>query len=367
MTTIDHREKEVLSVDRDAGDAPDFTDASEHPRLRIPFSVSIDGRSYEGVTLSMVGARIAGIAPANWAGASKLAIFRFNFNGFWLSLPIDVVVASSDSETGAIALRFRDPTGQHMPQIRYLLNCWIAGDHVSLNGLIGLPAPSPKGNAASPDAVQLPRSAALARVVGTLGVGLASVALFVLTATAVNNRLFVTEVNAPAFTQRQGLTMKATTSGQIDFIDASAASGQPAYSILASTGVAVTVSMPCDCEVTTTGIERGATVLVGQPIFHVSKRGAPLVVQAGLTGPELRRLAEGATIEVETPGGQKVDASVIVDRAFASSSEVLPITLVPLQPLQDVQPGTPVVVRLDSSPGWVRAMTDSLSLLRGTK
>jgi len=37
MTTIDHREKEVLSVDRDAGDAPDFTDASEHPRLRIPF------------------------------------------------------------------------------------------------------------------------------------------------------------------------------------------------------------------------------------------------------------------------------------------------------------------------------------------
>ncbi|CAN7666392.1 hypothetical protein [Rhizobium sp. LjRoot258] len=367
MTTIDHREKEVLSVDKDAGETPDFADASEHPSLRIPFSVAIDGRAYEGVTLSMVGARIAGIAAANWAGASKLALFRFNFNGFSLSLPIDVVVASSDSETGAIALRFRDPTGQHMPQIRYLLNCWIAGDHVSLNGLIGLPSVREKENTSTSEAVRRPGSAALARIVGTLSVGLASIALILFTATALNNRLYVTEVNAPALVQRQGLTMKATASGQIDFINPSAPSGKPAYSILASSGVAVTVSMPCDCEVQTTGIERGATVLVGQPILNVNKHGAPLVVQSSLTGPELRRLAGGATAQIETRDGRKVDANVLVDRAGAPTGELLPVTLVPIESLPDVPPGTPVVVRLDGSPGWVRAMTNSLSYFRGTK
>jgi hypothetical protein len=366
MTTIDHREKEVPSVDKGAGDVPDFEEANEHPRLRIPFSVTIDGRAYEGVTLSMVGARIAGIAAANWAGAAKLAIFRFNFKEFWLSLPIDVTVASSDSETGAMILRFRDPTGQHMPQIRYLLNSWLAGDQITLNGLLGTPGAGQGEATSTPKGALQPGNAVLAKVAGTLGISLATIGLIAFIASGLSNRLFVTDVDGPAVVQRQGLTMKATTSGQIDFINLNAAAGQPVYSILSSNGVSLTASMPCDCDVIPAGIERGSTVLLGQPILDANRRDAPLIVQSTLTGPELRRLGGGATAEIETPGGSRIEAKVVLDRTATGPGGPLPVTLLPIRPL-DATPGTPVVVRLDNSPELLRSMKAGLSYLWGSK
>jgi len=366
MTTIDHREKELLSVDKLTGDTPDFAEANEHPRLRIPFSVTIDGRAYEGVTLSMVGARIAGIAAANWAGATKLAIFRFSFKEFWLSLPIDVTVASSDSETGAIALRFRDPTGQHMPQIRYLLNSWLAGDHVTMNGLLGVKEVAESDSTSAPKTALKSGNAILAKVGGILGISLATVGLFAFIATALSNRLFVTQVEGPAVVHRQGLTMKATASGQIDFINLDAAAGQPVYSILSSTGVSVTASMPCDCEATLAGIERGATVLAGQPILDATRRDAPLIVRSSLTGPELRKLAAGATAEIETTGNSRVEAKIVLERTATNPGEPLPVTLFPAQPLE-LPPGRPVVVHLDNSPEFLRFLKAGLSHLWGSK
>lgn len=362
MTTFDQREHidSPPPTDAERDSLLDLADGNEHPRVRLPFSVTIEGRSYEGSVLSMVAARVTGIVGANWPGAHKLAIFRFNFGSFWMSLPIDVTISAADSKTGAVTLRYRDPTGQHMPQLRYILNSWLAGDHVDVNGMLVAESSLPKGKNTAHKVAQS-GSSRLSKLLGTCVVAAASAALFVFAASVLSERLFVTDVEAPAIAYRQGSTMTATTGGQLDFIDTHAAVGKPAYSILASTGVAVTATMPCDCDVETAGLAKGGTVIAGQPVLFVSESGAPMIVRTAFTGSDFRHVADGAKVTIETADGGSVPAKVEVDREAIGDGQSASVVLVPLQPVSGLQPGSPVAVRLDATPQWLRTIRSGIS------
>ncbi|KQV70457.1 hypothetical protein [Rhizobium sp. Root1220] len=363
MTTFDQLDHNPspTSSDADRDSLLDFTDGTEHPRVRLPFSVTIDGRSYEGSLLSVVAASATGIVGANWPGAHKIAIFRFNFGSFWLSLPIDVTILAADSKTGAVTLRYREPTGQHMPQLRYILNSWLAGDLIAINGLLVAESSRPKGKLSASVAEQS-RSAWLSKVLGACVVTVASAGLFVVAAWLLSDRLFITDVEAPAVVYRQSLTMTATAGGQLDFLDAHAALGKPAYSILASSGVAVTATMPCDCNVETAALVKGGTVVAGQPVLFVSKPGAPLVVRTAFTGADFRHLAVGATAIIATSSGTSSPAKVEIDREAIGNGQSAAVTLVPLQQVPGLQSGSPVSVRLDSTPQWLRSIRNVISI-----
>jgi hypothetical protein len=368
MTTLDHLEQDRASRKADTSfdtGLLDLTEGNEHPLVQLPFSVLIDGRAYEGVTISMVGAKVAGLAAAYLNSLNKIAIFRFNFGGFWISLPIDVAVTSADSEKGSLTLRFREPTGAHMPQLRYLLNSWLAGDHVSLDGMIEAKSRLPKPGSSHPADGSAGRGRLVRRIFGTIIVAGASVALIALVGSIVGERFFVSDVSGASLVYRQGATLAATASGQVDFIDPAAGAGKPAYSILAANGISVTVAMPCDCNVEAIGIEKGATVLAGEPLMFLSSKDAPLLVRSTFDARNMQELATGAVAEIELGDGRNIPARTEVDRVALSlqkgATETIPVNLLPVEPLPDTTAGQPVKVRLDRTPEWLKTVRRSLS------
>ena len=105
--------------------APDFAGHGEHPVIRIPFNVVINGRSFQGNGLSIVGAEATGLIDPQLHGRVQVVMLVFNFlPGYSISLPIDAAIGAGSPEAGTVTLRFLEPTGPHLPQLRYILNSY---------------------------------------------------------------------------------------------------------------------------------------------------------------------------------------------------------------------------------------------------
>jgi mannuronan synthase len=371
MTTVDHlnheREREyAVAGFGNAEQGPDIIEDNEHPFIQLPFSVGIDGRTYEGTAISMVGARVAGLASRHLVGLGKFAVFRFNFDGFSIALPIEVKVASESVETGQLNLKFREPTGPHMPHLRYILNSWLAGDYVHMNGVID--APRKTGTVSRvPGAQRVRQAGGFKRFLGALLVGSASLALLIVAANAIGKRLFISEVGGISMVDKSTTPLRATVGGQLAFVDPHAAMGKPAYSILASNGVSVTVAMPCDC-VIDKSVENGATVSPGEALMLLSKKDAAPIVHSNFNASDLRLVAAGAIPKIELPSGETTPARVEIDPfAFAAGqnpASTITVSLLPTKPIDDAFIGRPVNVRLDSTPAWVTAAVKRLKSSR---
>ena len=366
MMTVDRlaQEREWRFTANDAGDhselGSDFAEAHEHPFVQLPFSVSIDSRTYEGVEISMVGARVAGLVAKGMAGLNKLCIFRFNFDGFAIGLPIEVRVTSQNTETGQLYLQFREPTGQHMPHLRYIINSWLAGEYVHLDGVIE--ARRRTGVSSHASEARIRRKSRFRQFLGALLLGFATLALVCVAANAISERFFISDVTGVSIVDRITTPLRATIGGQLAFIDPNAAKGKPAYSILASNGTSVTVAMPCDCA-TEKSVENGATVSPGEPLMLLSNKDAGVLVRSSFDASDLRLVATGAAPEIELPNGETVTARVEIDRlalAAGPPDGAINVQLLPTKPLSDDLVGRPVYVRLDSTPAWIVRLIDRL-------
>jgi alginate biosynthesis protein Alg44 len=362
MTTVDHlnQERERTYAANGFGTAeqrPDLIEDNEHPFIQLPFSVGMDGRSYEGTAISMVGARVAGLANRHLVGLSKFAAFRFNFDGFSIAIPIEVKVTSESLETGQLTLKFCEPTGPHMPHLRYILNSWLAGDYVHMNGVIDAPRKS-ASVARAPGAQRVRQAGRFRRLLGALLVASASLVLALVAANALGKRIFIAEVAGVSIVDKSTTPLKATVGGQLAFVDRHAAMGKPAYSILASNGGSVTVAMPCDC-VIDKSVENGSTVSPGETLMLLSKKDAAPIVRSNFDASDLRLLAAGAIPKIDLPSGEAVPARAEIDRfalsAGQNAASTIAVSLLPTRPIDDALIGRPVNVRLDSTPAWITA------------
>ncbi len=59
------------------------------------------------------------------------------------------VIVTGSRKPGEMTLQFADPAGEHLPQLRHIINSYIAGDVMSLRGLLAYTGPTkpkaPKG------------------------------------------------------------------------------------------------------------------------------------------------------------------------------------------------------------------------------
>src|SRR4051794_28774837 len=100
---------------------------TQHPVVKIPFSLVIDGRTYAGRGLSLVDAEATGLVTPQMLHEKRLVTLQFAFVGFNVSFNVDAQVTAVSVETGTVAIRFLEPTGPHLPQLRYLMNAYIGG------------------------------------------------------------------------------------------------------------------------------------------------------------------------------------------------------------------------------------------------
>lgn len=294
----------------------DFVYDTEHPVLPIPFTVHIGDQKFEGAGLSITEAFIKAPGPfdPNLVGTKFITRLQFDFEGFTVALFPEAVVAGA-REDGEIALQFIDPTGPHLPQLRYILNSFIAGDFVQLGGMLSYTGPV-KPKKAKEAAKEDPR-----RRLRSLGAAVLSGVLILAAVNVVVTRYTTSLEPRPVFIERAGTEMRATAAGQLTYLNPQASEGEVAFSINSNSGDVLNFQLPCDCEVTLAeGAVEGATVLPIDPILTFFDGSNNIRVKTQMSVEGLAKAMEGERVYLDLADGRSLRMNVVVNSATNASA-----------------------------------------------
>ncbi len=301
----------------------------DHPMMDVPFMVGIDGRQYRGMRLSLVMAEIGGLMDPNLENATRLMRLVFPFHGFSVTLGVLGLIKHVDRDKGLASVSFVDPGGEHLPQMRHILNSYIAGDLVALGGVIGVGStlPSPAKRAATAAAAS---KYTLTRLMGSAGMVLATALLIGSAATLAYTRFFTHQIATPGRAMQDGMTLGAIAAGQLDYVNLEAGEGEVAFSIRTISGSLLSIAMPCTCTATLQGTAVGATVQAGDAVLSVSAPDAPLVVNTQVTPEELLELAFADHVNIRFGDGETIRARVDTQSLRGQSGDALaPVRIIP--------------------------------------
>lgn len=328
-------------------------EGNDHPVVDLPFHALIDGRQLPGRGLSLVAAYVAGQVDLASLGTNRLVRLVFDLDGFQITLLVEASVHAAEDGKGA-ALIFTQPTGPHLPQLRHLLNAFIAGDLVSLGQAIGV---------AGTAAPKLPAGFSAAAPPGwdhrfRLGaVALAAVAMVGLAGLLIYQRAFVRLLPDLGTVSLAGETLRATAAGQIVFLDTGAGKGAVVLAIQASNGEVLSLTNPCDCRAILLGVQSGSTVLMGDAVVQLAAPGDAVVVLASLDAATIFALGRGDGIDLTLPDG--ATRSAILSPGISATQ---PQRLLADPPLDETRIGQPVQIRILHQTGWFGRI---LATLRG--
>ena len=312
---------------------------SDHPMMDIPFMVGIDGRQYRGIRLSLVMAEISGLMDPNLENATRLMRLVFPFNGFSVTIGVLGLIRHVDRDKGLASVSFVDPGGEHLPQMRHIMNSYIAGDLVALGGVIavGSTLPSPAARAAK---IADARKLTIPRLLGTAGMILATILLLGSAGSLAYSRIFTQHIAAPGHALKDGMTLSAISAGQIDYINVNAGEGEVAFSIRTTTGTMLSIAMPCACDAELQGATVGATVQAGDAVMTVAQPDAKLIVNAEVTSEELLELAFADYVNVTFPDGVTIKAKADTSSLRGQTAgDLVPVRLIPVDPLPAIRAG----------------------------
>ena len=284
-----------------------FGTENEHPMLSMPFSIVFGNQVFNGKRISVTHIEIeAGLTSGLVQGARDLATVQFPFEDFAITMVADVMVSASDGEK--VTLLFSEPTGAHLAQLRYIMNSYIAGDLVTLKGMMAYTGPTqpkaPKGPDAKPKVRERVRSIAVAII---------SLVVAFFAATVVFSRYTTDYEMHPVFIDQAGLAMKASVAGQVTFIDPEAKPGDVAYSIASTTGDVLSFQMPSDGAVNVSeDIFEGATVLPDDLIMTIFDNTPDVRLRTMISIDGLRRAMLGDVARIEMNDGRVLPVSVQV-------------------------------------------------------
>lgn len=332
---------------------------NDHPVVDMPFSAVIDGRQCRGRGLSLVAAYVSGLMDPAILNATRIVRLMFQFDGFAVTLVVDALVREGVAGSNEAELIFVNPTGPHLAQLRHILNAVIAGDLVGLGQTISVAGmASQKG--AKPVAPPESRFSSR-RVLGAVALGALSLALVAVAGSLAYQRLFVTLVPTLGTVISTGEVMRATATGQIVFLDLTAAKGEVGVAIQSASGDVQSLTMPCDCAVTSNGLREGSTILIGEPVLQLLATTDEYLVAATMPADMLFDLAASSQIELTYPDGSTALASVEPARAAQATTEPQQVLLRPEAALDAARIGAPVQVRILRGDSGFSAWVDAAS------
>lgn len=325
----------------------DFAYQDEHPMLAVSFTLTLDGKTLNGDRLSMthLSARADGGAPD--VGYRGLARLRIDFPDFSLTLSPQVMVRDVTMD-GNVTLTFVDPTGPHLPQLRYVLNSTIAGEMASLDGLMTYSGPTKHkapSKAAAPTIKDRVRAA---------GVMVLSAAIVVTAGTVLLNRWTTGTELHPVFVEAQGRQMKATVGGQLTYLNESAAQGEVIFALTSNAGDVLNFQMPCDCGVSlSSNAYEGATLLPSDQILTIFDNNSEVRARTLMSIEGLTRAMTGDRATLQMNDGRSIPVDVIADdtsNAAALRGDLyVPVELrAPAGALTDADIGTAGRLRLST-------------------
>jgi hypothetical protein len=307
---------------------------SEHPMLSMPFFIKVGNQRIEGRRISVTEVEVAVPKGSIEPGKKGLATLSFPFEDFALSLTAQITATErGDGET--TVLLFSEPTGAHLAQLRYIINSYIAGDLVTLNGLMSYSGPT-QPKAPKPQVEKDKRDR-----VRSLSVALVSLLIAFLAGTIVFARYTTSFEMHPVFIDRAGMNMQATVAGQVTYLNADAPVGEVAYTIASTTGDVLSFQMPQEGEVTLASeIFEGATVLPTDLILTIFDDTSEVRLRTMISIEGLARALQGDPVTMDISDGRSLPVEVDVrdtTRAAALRGDLyVPVDLVvkgdPLEP-----------------------------------
>lgn len=321
-----------------------LSSGNDHPILALPFTASIDGRQFHGRGLSLVAAYVAGLMDPSALNQIRMVRLTFQFDGFTVTLVVDAEVRENAFDSGEAELIFVHPTGPHLPQLRHILNAFIAGDLIGLGQTISVAgtaaAKGPKADTARESRLSLRRMA------GGLGVGLLSLGLIAVAGTLIYQRAYVTLLPTPGTVVSTAETLRATTTGQVVFLDLTAGQGDVAIAIQSASGDVQSLILPCECSVTSDGLREGSTVLMGEAVLRLAQESDMRLVAADIPPEMLFDLAGADRITLTLPNGETASATIDPLRRANNETQAHTVYLRPDAPLGSDRLGDPVEVRI---------------------
>lgn len=312
---------------------PDFGIEKEHPLFPIPFSVYIDGQSYAGESLSVTQMIVRAEGSVTLApGTSHVGCVYLRYSNFGISIEPEITVLQARPD-GQIVLQFADPTGDHLPQLRYLINSYIAGDVVSLNGMLSYTGPTaPK--APKPEKTAQETKAERIRSIGVL---VASVLVALIAVAVVFTRYTTGHEMHPVFVDRDGQQMRATVGGQIGFLNPQAGPGEVAFAVNANSGDVLNFLMPCECDIAwQSGMALGSTVLPSDLVATVYSDQDGITINTMMSVQGLSRAMRGDRLWLDFADGRSVqvtaEPSAATRAATLAGDMFLPVALQPVDP-----------------------------------
>lgn len=354
--SADHRPAEMPLV---------FLGSNEHPLMEIPFSVYVDGRQYSGEGISLVEARVKGLADPALENQERLVRIAFDFGGFSVSLHPKVLILRDTPQR--LVLRFTEPTGEHLPQLRHILNDYISGDLTSLGTVIRSVSHPVRKSSAGP-AGAASRIGAIRRVLSGLVVLALALLLLGGAALLMGQRLLVTRLEVPAQVALSGETLRAVADGQVTYLDPEAPAGEVAFAIATTSGETLSIAMPCDCEAIPVNIVEGSTVLAGEPVLTLVEGERAAVVEASVPVASLFELQRAGGAEIRLADGTRTFGRLDVLRPAVPGEALVSVELIPEPAISADRAGQAVELRLRHEAGGVldrlRDGWDALSSLR---
>lgn len=351
MTSLpDHTFRRDSAGNRSLETPPAFLgEGNEHPLIDIPFSVYVDGRQYSGEGISLVEAHVKGLMDPALENQERLVRLSFDFGGFAVSLHPKVLV-HRDSPQQRLVLRFTEPTGDHLPQLRRILNDYISGDLTSLGTVIRT------GEAVGPKSAgtrtgQTSRWAIMQRALGAAAVLALALLLLVATGALMGQRLLVTQLAAPAQVAVAGDTLRAVADGQVTYFDPEAPMGDVVFAIASTSGETLSMAMPCDCDVIPAGVAEGSTVLAGEPVLTLVQGEPTTVVEAAVPAVDLFALQEAGGAEIRLADGSRVFGRLDQQGPATTGEDFVRVRLVPESPIAPELAGQVVELRLRHGAG----------------
>lgn len=279
---------------------------NEHPMLTMPFSLKLGDKWIDGTRISVAEMEVALPSGTMKTGGKGLITLSFPFEDFAVSLMVEVIATDrGDAQTSIFV--FADPTGAHLAQLRYIMNSYIAGDLVTLNGMMSYSGPTqPKAPKAASDNSKRDR-------IRSIGVAALSLTLAILAFMVVFSRYNSAYEMHPVFIDQAGLSMQATVAGQVTYLNSEASIGEVAYSIASNTGDVLSFQMPKSGQVVVANeVYQGTTVLPTDLIMTILDVNSSLRLRTMISIEGLTRVLQGDAVTLELSDGRKLPATVNV-------------------------------------------------------
>ncbi|MBU2981408.1 hypothetical protein KO498_06230 [Lentibacter algarum] len=298
---------------------------NEHPVLSMPFTVKVGDQKLEGKRISIAEMEVVAPKDKIVAGSKDIATLIFSFGDFTVNLTAEVIATDRGGDDTCVLL-FAEPTGPHMGQLRFIINSFIAGDIVTLKGLMSYTGPT------QPSAPKARVERTLRDRLRSIGMAVASLIIAFAAGTVVFSRYTSTYEMHPVFIDRAGLAMQATVAGQVTYVDPDAAVGEVAYSIASTTGDVLSFQMPQEGEVAiASNIYEGSTVLPSDLILTIFNDSSALRLRTLISIEGLTRTLTGDIAAIEMADGRKMAVEIVVNdttRAAALRGDIfVPVDL----------------------------------------